>query len=786
VDYEKLGVFYLGRTVGGTREPLLYDAKDLTTHAVIVGMTGSGKTGLGIGLIEEAAIDAIPTIAIDPKGDLGNLLLNFPDLSPAQFEPWVEEGLTGAQAAERWTKGLADGGQGADRVRKLKDAVDMAIYTPGSSAGIPISILRSLGAPPKEVLADEDALRERVNGTVSGLLALLGVEADPLRSREHILLATLCAHAWSKGADLDLAGLIRDVQKPPFERVGVVDVESFYPAKARQELAMTLNNLLASPGFSAWLSGEPLDVARLLWTPAGKPRIAVISIAHLSDAERMFFVTLLLHEVIAWMRGQSGTTSLRAMLYMDEVFGYFPPVANPPAKAPMLTLLKQARAFGLGCVLSTQNPVDLDYKGLSNAGTWFLGRLQTERDKARVIEGLEGAQSAAGKGFDRQATEATLAGLGKRVFLMNDVHEDAPVLFETRWTLSYLRGPLTKAQIGRLMAERKGAAPAAPPPASAGEGPAGGARPAVPGGIKEAFLKPATPAGPGETAAYRPALLGRSKVHYVAAKEGVDVWADRALLASLDGDEVAWDGAEALDGALSLATEPAPGSGFDPLPAAASRAASYAGWGRGLAESLYRTAALELRSAPAVGLVASPGEAEGDFLVRVRQALRERRDAAIEALRKKYAAKLETAQGQERRAQDKVVREQSQASQQVMQTAISVGATVLGALFGRKTFSAGNVGRATTAARGVSRTLREREDIGAAEGSLESLRAKRAELEAELQREIDAATAGADPATAALTTIAVKPRKSDIVVEAVVLCWVPYWAGPGGASRPAR
>ena len=785
MDYEKLGVFYLGRTVDGSCSPLLYDAKDLTTHAVILGMTGSGKTGLGIGLIEEAAIDAIPTIAIDPKGDLGNLLLNFPDLSPAQFDPWVEDGLTGTQAAERWAKGLADWGQGADRVRKLRDAVEMAIYTPGSSAGIPISILRSLAAPPREVLEDEDALRERISGTVSGLLGLLGVEADPLRSREHILLATLCQTAWSKGADVDLAGLIRDVQKPPFDRVGVVDVESFYPAKARQELAMTLNNLLASPGFSAWLAGEPLDVARLLWTPAGKPRIAVVSIAHLSDAERMFFVTLLLHEVIAWMRAQSGTTSLRALLYMDEVFGYFPPVANPPAKAPMLTLLKQARAFGLGCVLSTQNPVDLDYKGLSNAGTWFLGRLQTERDKARVIEGLEGARASAVKAFDKQATEATLAGLGKRVFLMNDVHEEAPVLFETRWTLSYLRGPLTKAQIGRLMADRKAGTPQAVP-APPSEAARGGSRPPTPAGIKEAFLRATVPGQAGETIAYRPALLGRSKVHYIAAKERVDVWAERALLVSLDGDDVSWDGAEALEGAPEISTEPASGGAFDPLPAAAARAASYAAWGRGLAETLYRTAALELKSAPSLSLVAAPTEAEGDFAVRVRQALRERRDAAIEALRKKYAAKLETAEGQERRAEERVAREQSQASQQVMQTAISVGATVLGALFGRKTFSASNVGRATTAARGVSRTLRERGDIGTAEGSLESVKAKRAELEAELRKEIDALTAAGDPENLPLATVSVKPRKSDIVVEGVVLCWVPYWAGPGGSVRPAR
>ena len=415
-DFERLGVFYLGKLTGPNApkepEPVLYDAKDLTTHGVIVGMTGSGKTGLGIGLIEEAAIDGIPTIAIDPKGDLGNLLLTFPNLAPADFAPWVEPGVSAEETAAAWAAGLAAWGEGPERIKKFRDAVDLAIYTPGSSAGRPISILRSLAAPAPEVMDDEDARREKLNGTVSGLLALLGVDADPLRSREHILMARLVETAWAAGNHLDLAGLIRDVQKPPFDRVGVVDVESFYPAKERNVLAMSLNNLLASPGFGAWLTGEPLDIQRLLWTAEGKPRVSILSIAHLSDAERMFFVTLLLNELVAWMRGQSGTSSLRALLYMDEVFGFFPPVANPPAKTPMLTLLKQARAYGLGCVLATQNPVDLDYKGLANAGTWFLGRLQTERDKARVIEGLEGASAAAGKSFDKQAMERTLAGLG--------------------------------------------------------------------------------------------------------------------------------------------------------------------------------------------------------------------------------------------------------------------------------------------------------------------------------------------------------------------------------------
>jgi hypothetical protein len=481
-DFEKLGVFYLGKRYdlpGGKPldDLLLYESKDLTTHAVCVGMTGSGKTGLCLSLLEEAAIDGIPAIAIDPKGDLGNLLLAFPDLKPEDFQPWVESAEAARQGksvdefavleAGKWRDGLAQWGQDAARIARYREAADIAIYTPGSSAGLPLTVLRSFDAPPPAVIQDGEAFRERVNSAASGLLALLGIDADPLQSREHILLANLLDTSWRDGRHLQMADLIRGLQSPPFDKIGVIDLETFFPEKDRFGLAMRVNNLLASPGFAGWLEGESLDVGRLLYTDQGKPRLSIISIAHLSDAERMFFVTILLNEVVTWMRSQPGTSSLRAILYMDEVFGYFPPTANPPSKRPMLTLLKQARAYGLGVVLATQNPVDLDYKGLSNAGTWFLGRLQTERDKARVLEGLEGASAAAGQRFDRAAMEQTLAGLGRRVFLMNNVHDDTPVVFQTRWTLSYLRGPLTRQQIQQLTAARKSAAEPAGPPAPA-------------------------------------------------------------------------------------------------------------------------------------------------------------------------------------------------------------------------------------------------------------------------------------------------------------------------------
>ncbi|MFN3680701.1 MAG: ATP-binding protein, partial [Nitrospira sp.] len=469
-DFEKLGVLYLGRPydlAAKQAKPgwLLYDSKDLVTHAVCVGMTGSGKTGLCLALLEEAAIDGIPAIIVDPKGDLGNLMLTFPSLHAEDFRPWINEddarkkGLSpdeyAAHQADLWKRGLAEWGQSGERIQRLRDAAEVAIYTPGSNAGIPISIMQSFAAPGADVADEPELLRERINTTVTGLLGLLGLDADPIQSREHILLSTIFNHCWKNEEDLDLVSLIHAIQTPPVTKIGVLDLESFFPAKDRFALAMKLNNLLAAPGFQVWLEGEALDIQSLLYTPAGKPRHAIFSIAHLNDAERMFFVTLLLGQVIGWMRAQSGTTSLRAIFYMDEIVGYFPPVANPPSKQPLLTLLKQARAFGLGVVLATQNPVDLDYKGLANTGTWFIGRLQTERDKARVLEGLEGTSASTGKKFDKGRMEQILAGLGNRIFLMHNVHEDEPVVFETRWCLSYLRGPLTRTQIKTLMDPRK-------------------------------------------------------------------------------------------------------------------------------------------------------------------------------------------------------------------------------------------------------------------------------------------------------------------------------------------
>ncbi|MCE5293540.1 MAG: DUF87 domain-containing protein, partial [Chlamydiales bacterium] len=406
--FEKAGMFYLGKAVDPktgkvTDSYTLYDSKNFTTHAVCVGMTGSGKTGLGITLLEEAALDKTPAIIIDPKGDLGNLLLAFDNLSADEFMPWVDKTEAdkkdlsvkkyAQEVADSWKKGLESWGESAKRVQAFNNSVEKVIYTPASTMGRPLSILHSFTAPPVEQLKDVQGIRDKVQSITSSLLGLLGITADPIKSKEHILISTIVDQAWKKGHDVDIATLIQQIQKPPFSKIGALDIDTFYPPKERMELSIQLNNLLASPGFQAWMQGEPLDIQRLLYTPEGKPKLSIISIAHLSDAERMFFVTLLLNECITWMRQQPGTSSLRALLYMDEIFGYFPPSAMPPSKLPMLTLLKQARAYGLGIVLVTQNPVDLDYKGLANCGTWFIGKRHTERDNMRVIEGLNMASN---------------------------------------------------------------------------------------------------------------------------------------------------------------------------------------------------------------------------------------------------------------------------------------------------------------------------------------------------------------------------------------------------------
>jgi hypothetical protein len=818
-DFEKLGVFYLGRPYDWEQKKaqdglILYDSKDLVTHAVCVGMTGSGKTGLCLALIEEAAIDGIPAILIDPKGDLANLLLTFPRLEPEDFRPWVNEDDArrknlsvddyARQQAELWRKGLASWGEDGARIQRLRDAADFAVYTPGSNAGIPLSILKSFEAPPPAIREDEELLRERIGTTATSLLGLLGIDADPIKSREHILIATILDTAWRQGQELDLPGLIQQIQAPPMKRVGVLDLDAFFPSKDRFALAMALNNLLAAPGFGAWMEGEPLDVGNLLHTPSGKPRVAIVSIAHLNDAERMFFVSLLLNQAVGWMRAQSGTTSLRALLYMDEIFGFFPPVANPPSKRPLLTLLKQARAFGVGVVLATQNPVDLDYKGLSNTGTWFIGRLQTERDKARVLDGLEGAAGSAGQGFDRAELERILSGLSSRVFLMNNVHEDHSVVFESRWAMSYLRGPLTRAQIKTLMDARRGApdaraaarapaATAAPAPAeTARAAPAaatgGGQRPLLPPDVPQYFVPARGSAPAGCTMVYDPMLVGSAQVRVADGKNKIDVSRDVTVLTPITGEAVpvAWDRTIVVGFTpAELTSAPEGDAVFQELPPIAGKKKSYDGWTKDFTTWLLQSQRIELLRCPSLKAVSKPEESERDFRVRLQESTRQDRDRASDALRQKYAPKIAALQERRRRAEQAVARESEQAKQQGLQTAISVGATILGAFLGRKSINVSTIGRATTAARGAGRVLKETQDVGRAKETVAAVDEAIAALDAQFKADADALGASTDPLTEPLETIALKPTRQNIAVRLIALAWAPSWRDRAGAVTPA-
>lgn len=792
-DFEKLGVFYLGRvhdpeTEKTTEEPLLYDAKDLTTHAVCVGMTGSGKTGLGIDLIEEAAIDGIPAIVIDPKGDMGNLLLTFPELSGAAFRPWVDEGeaarkqlspdVYAAKTASTWKAGIESWGQDSARIARLREAVDFAIYTPGSKAGLPLSILSSLDAPPAGFADDSAAMRDRVASAVSGLLALAGVEADPIQSREHILLSKIVDREWRAGRNLDLLTVIQAVQEPGIDRIGVLPLESFFPSKDRFALAMLLNNLAASPSFAAWTEGEPLNIQRLLYTKEGRPRVSILSISHLSDAERMFFVTVLLNEVLAWTRRQTGTSTLRALLYMDEIFGYFPPTANPPAKAPMLTLLKQARAFGLGIVLSTQNPVDLDYRGLSNTGTWFIGRLQTERDKSRVIEGLTSA--SAGEGLDRKELDHLMANLGNRVFLMRNVHEDAPVLFETRWCLSYLRGPLSPAQMGGLMKVHKAAIPAPLPSAAAAVVPSAPAKTVLSSSIDQVYLRPKM-LPPGTALTYRPAFHAAARIHFADGRRKLDAWRPVShLLPVPEGGRLVWSEARVAPEALD--DEPLPAAAFEPVPSELSNPKVYKQHEKDYKAWLLEHQALDLMSIPAHKLASEPGETEEDFRIRAGQQLREKRDEQMEKLRSKFAGKAARLAEKERKAMARIEKEKAQVSSQHMRTLISFGTAALSVFLGRK---AGGIGRASTGIGSLSRTGKEKLDVVHAQQALEVIQQQQAALEEEARKELDRLASSFDPARLQLKTVRIAPRKADTSIQKMGVAWIPYAADTFGSLRPA-
>ncbi|MFN9429028.1 MAG: ATP-binding protein [Acidobacteriota bacterium] len=790
-NIEGLGVFYLGEEydLGAKKRKgslVLYESKHLVTHAVCVGMTGSGKTGLCVSLLEEAALDGIPAIVIDPKGDLGNLLLQFPELRAEDFAEWVnaEEAQQaqvsaeeyGRQQAELWRKGLADWRQDGERIGRMSEAAEFQIYTPGSRMGRPLSILKSFGAPGEEVREDREMFMDRIANAATAVLSLLGIDADPLQSREHSMMSQIFQSKWTEGKDRNLAELIGQIQAPPFKKIGVLDVDSFFPAKERFALAMQVNNLLASPGFAAWMEGEGMEIGKLLRNEQGKPKISVISIAHLNDAERMFFVALLLNEFLGWVRTQSGTSSLRALLYMDEIFGYFPPLGNPPTKKPLLTLLKQARAFGVGVVLATQNPVDLDYKGLANCGTWFIGRLQTERDKARLMEGLSGASAQAGIAFDAGKTDEILSSLGKRVFYLNNVHTNTPVIFQTRWALSYLRGPLTREQMKKLKGREEEAAPA-------GEGKAGGkvralapaaARPVLPPDVVQKFL---AARGGVEGLMYYPHLCAAAKVRFTDTKSGIDETVDRVYMTPVKDDNtpVEWSESEVVDlHPDELEGTPEEGIGYAELAGAATKGKSYGGWQKDLVGHIFGQETLEVFLSPELKAFSHPGESEADFRGRIAHEMHEERDAEIEKIRTKYRPKVALLEERLRKAEAAKKVQEEQRSSEMLNAGMSLLGGVLGAMFGRgSALSKTNIGKAATAVKQAGKVMRESQDVGRAGDTVEAVQAQMAELEAEIEKQVGVVAARLEAASAAVERVAIKPKKMNISVGFTALVWAP-------------
>lgn len=813
------GKFYLGRIYDPqkgetTDKNLLYDPGDLTTHALVVGMTGSGKTGLCIDLLEEAALSGIPALMVDPKGDITNTLLHFPDLTPQDFRPWVNadqarrEGRTIEQAAfdaaALWRKGLKKWGIGPERLRALSEAANFTIYTPGSDAGIPVSILTSLKAPEIPWGENRELLREKISSTVTAILGLVGFEdIDPVRSREHILLSNVFEHAWSRGKDLDLGELILQAQNPPFKKLGVFDVNTFFPEKDRFDLAILLNNILAAPTFQTWIEGQPLEIPGLLYAPDGRPRHSVFYIAHLPDAERMFFVTLLFSAVETWMRTQAGTTSLRAILYFDEIFGYLPPVRNPPSKQPMLRMLKQARAYGVGQVLVTQNPADVDYKAISNAGTWFIGKLQTDQDKQRLLDGLESAMAG---GLDRGEYDRLISTLGKRVFLLHNVHEKYPQLFKTRWAMNFLTGPLTRAQIPELNKLAGGALreevesieewerSRRPEPEREVSEPSrqvepkletgSTTRPGVPSGIEEYFLpniltlsqaaKTARLSLPRDAKRlgllYRPVLLAQADVRFLQRKYDLD---HEMLLTVLviEPDRrgaVRWEDfpASPVD-PRKLDREPAPESVFASLDPPLSDGKILRSLKTDFHDWVYRTVEVTVRANETLKVYAGPEVSQAEFRKLCAEAAREKRDTEVNKNEASFGKKIDRLTDRLAREERELREDKTELAQRKMEEMGTHAENVL-SLFSKRRRSI------TTSLSKRRMTEKAKADVEESIEAIEEFKKDIAELEKEIVEALEEVNHKWSEIGDDISEIPITPYKKDVLVDLFGVAWTPY------------
>lgn len=779
IDYEKLKLFYIGKQkVENSFVPLVYKNKDLLTHAAIIGMTGSGKTGLGISLLEEAAIDNIPSIIIDPKGDMTNLLLTFPNLQGSDFEPWIEEqdaqnnGQTlkefAINTANLWKTGLENDFQNSSRIEKLKNSADFTIYTPGSDAGVQISILSSFKAPSKEVLEDNDLLISLVNSTVSSILSLIAEQNDS-SSKESILISSIFMNYFTQSKDLTLEELITLIVTPPFAKIGIFDLETFFAQSERLKLALKLNTIIANPSFKTWIEGETLDISNLLYDENGKAKVSIFSIAHLNDSQRMFFVSLLLNQMVSWMRRQEGTTSLKALLYMDEIFGYFPPNANPPSKQPMLTLLKQARSFGIGIILSTQNPVDIDYKGLANIGTWFIGRLQTKQDKEKVIDGLSSANEG---NLDKDEIMNLISSLEKRNFILKNINEDGIKIFQTRWALSYLKGPIPKDGIKKLMSNKRTNS------SSKNEEKnedtitqinieKGISKPIITSNLNEKYLYSS------QNSAYylQPYLVCSCDIHYINSTKNIDLETTETCKIYLDEEmkNINFDEKEEIENS-NFETKERPNSHYYELPTFIQSEKELKTIEKDFVDYIYRNSKLTLYKNDELKLTSKQNESLGDFKIRLQDRLNEKIDLEVEKLQTKFQKENDSIENKLSKLYEKLEREEQQATSTTTDTIISIGTSILGAFFG-KSSTATTLGKVATGARGATKILKEKNDVKYVQNEINQLEEQRNSLKTMLENEIEKINSTNLSSNFPIEELFIKPKRSDIYNVKLELLW---------------
>lgn len=779
-DYEKLKLFYIGKEkIDDNFVPLVYKNKDLLTHAAIIGMTGSGKTGLGISLLEEAAIDNIPSIIIDPKGDMTNLLLTFPSLQGSDFEPWIEEqdasnnGLSVKEFAQNtanlWKNGLERDFQNASRIEKFKNSADFTIYTPGSDAGVQISILSSFKAPNKEVIDDNDLLVSLVNSTVSSILSLIEEKSDTT-SKESILISSIFMNYFKENKDLTLEELITLIVTPPFSKIGVFDLETFFAQSERLKLALKLNNIIANPSFKTWIEGETLDISNLLYDETGKAKVSIFSIAHLNDSQRMFFVTLLLNQMVAWMRRQEGTTSLKALLYMDEIFGYFPPNSNPPSKQPMLTLLKQARSFGIGIILSTQNPVDIDYKGLANIGTWFIGRLQTKQDKEKVIDGLSSANEG---NLNKDEVMNLISNLEKRNFILKNINEDGIKIFETRWALSYLKGPISKDGIKKLMSEKKKENITTQKIENENQTTQiniekGIPKPIITSNLTEKYLYSS------QNSAYylQPYLICSCDVHYIDAPKNIDFEEKISYKIYLDENmkNINFEEKEELEN-NSFEEKEKPNSFYYELPSFIQKEKDLKVIEKDFMDYIYRSSKLTLYKNEFLKITSKQTESLNDFKIRLQDRLNEKIDLEVEKLKVKFVKENDSIETKLSKLYEKLQKEEIQATSTTTDTIISIGTSLLGAFFGNSVINKTNIGKVATSAKGASKILKERNDVKQVENEILELQQQKEALKTLLENEIGKINLANQSSNFPIEEIFIKPKRSDIYNTKLALLW---------------